>query len=118
MNDPQDGITVLQRTCNHAHGIQVIDLVDRNALSLELLMYAVQPLDAALDPGLDSRLLQLVCDDPVGFGQECLSLLPTRLDRLSDLLVAHRIEKSETEIFQFTANLAHAQPVRDGCIDL
>ena len=39
-------------------------------------------------------------------------------DRFLNLLVADRIQIAEAEVFQLAANLAHAQAVRDGRIDL
>ena len=50
--------------------------------------------------------------------QECLALLAPGIDRFLHLLVANRIEKAESQVFQLAANLAHAEPVGDGSVDL
>ena len=77
-------------------------------------MDAEQPLDAALNPRLDSGFFQLVANDLLHLDQECLTLLAPGVDRFFHLLIADRIEKAEAEILQFTSDLTHAQTVGDG----
>ncbi len=57
VNDAQHGVAILYGFCDHAHGVQVVDLLDRDVLALQFLVDAVQPLDAALDRGGDSSFL-------------------------------------------------------------
>ncbi len=48
---------------------------------------------------------------------EGFALFAARLDGGADLFVADGIDVFETEVFQFAANLAHAETVRDGGVD-
>ena len=67
----------------------------------------------------DARLFQLVVDDPAASShRKLLALLAARFDRFMHLLVADRIQIAESQVFQFAANFAHAQPVRDGRVNL
>ena len=49
--------------------------------------------------------------------EEGFALLAPRIDGFSYLLVAQRIEEAEAEVFEFAANLAHAEAVGDGRVD-
>ncbi len=44
--------------------------------------------------------------------------MAARLDGAQDLLVGVRLQVLEREVFEFAANLAHAEAVRDGRVDL
>ena len=118
VDDAENGVAILQRTGDDAHGAQVVDLVDGDALALQFLVDAVEALDAAFDARLDAGLFQLVADDLLHLGEKDLALLAARVDRFFDLLVADGIEEAEAEIFEFAANLAHAEAVGDGSVDL
>ena len=118
VNDAEHRIAILQRTRNHAHGAQVVDLVDRDALALQFLVNAVEALDAAFDARLDAGFFQLVGDGLLHFGEEGFALLAAGVDRFFHLLVTQGIEEAEAEIFELAANLAHAQAVGDGRVDL
>ncbi len=117
VNDAEHGVTILQRSRNHAHGAKVVDLVDGNALALQFLVNAVEALDAAFDPRLNAGLFQLVGDRLLHLREEGFALLAPRIDGFFYLLVAQRIEKAEAEVFEFAANLAHAEAVGDGRVD-
>src|SRR5208337_4782709 len=81
-------------------------------------MNAAQPLDAALHLRLNPRFFQFVLDDPLHLRQESFTLLAPRVDGFLDLLITGWVKKEESKIFEFAANLSHAQPVRDGSVDL
>ena len=117
VNDAEDGIAILQRSSDDPHGAQVVNLVDRDTLFLKLLVNAEQPLDTAFHPGLNPSLFQLVADELVGLFEKRFSLFASRIDCLLDLLVSHWVEETESQVFKFSADLAHAEPVRDGRID-
>src|SRR6185312_13366291 len=51
VDDAERGVAVLHGAGDDAQGEEVIDLVDVNALALELLVDAVEPLDPPLDAG-------------------------------------------------------------------
>ena len=51
-------------------------------------------------------------------GEERFALFAARVDSFFYLLVARGIEEAEAEVFQFAANLSHAEAVGDGGVDL
>ena len=53
----------------------------------------------------------------MGLFEKRFSLFASRIDCLLDLLVSHWVEETESQVFKLSANLAHAEPVRDGRID-
>ncbi len=59
VHNAEDGVAILHRTCDHAHGVEVINLVHGDALLQQFLVNAEQPLDAAFDIRRDSGLFQL-----------------------------------------------------------
>ena len=75
-------------------------------------------LDAALDLRLNSRFFQLVGDDLLHLRQKRFALFATGVDRLFYLLVSDRIEEAKAQVFQFAANLAHAEAVGDRSVNL
>ena len=77
-----------------------------------------QPLNAALDPRLDSGLLQLVSDDLLSFGEEGFPLLAAGVNGFFYLLVPQRIEEAESQVLKLAPNFAHAKAVSDGGIYL
>ena len=118
VNDAQHCVAVLQRARDDAHGKQIVDLIDGNALALQLLVDRIQALDAALHLGLDAGLFQLVVDDCLHLREKSFALFAARIDSFFHLLVARGIEEAEAQILEFAANLAHAQAVGDGSVDL
>ena len=117
MDDAKHGVAILQRTCDDAHGAQVVDLVDRNALALQFLVDAVEPFDAAFDARLNARLFELVGNRRLHLGEESLAFLAAGVDGFFHLLVAQRIEEAESKVLEFAANFAHAETVGDGGVD-
>src|SRR6476661_9261032 len=95
VDDAEYGVTVLQRTGDDAHGAEIVNLVDRDALALQFLVNTVQALDAALDPCLNAGFFQLVADDALHLGEKSFTLLATGVDRFFYLLVRKGIEKAE-----------------------
>ncbi len=51
-------------------------------------------------------------------GQERFALFAARLDGVLDLVVGDGIDVLECEVFELAADLAHAQAVRDGSVDV
>src|SRR5579862_3832102 len=118
VNDAEDRIAVLQRARNDAHRAQIVDLIDRDALLLQLFVDAEEALNAAFHPRLDASLFQLVGDDLLHLAEKGLALLAAGVNGLLDLFIAERIEEAEAEILEFAADLSHAETVGDGSIDL
>ena len=118
VNDAEHGIAVLHRLRDHPHGVEVVHLLDRNMLPLQLLVDAVQPLDAAFHRGGDARLFQLVAKYSFHPRQKSLSCFAAGFNRIVDLLISDRIDVAEAEVFQLSADFSHAQTVSDGGVDL
>ncbi len=78
----------------------------------------VQPLDAGLDLAGNAVLLHLRFDDSRHFGKKRFVRLALSLDNVLQLLIALRIEIAEREILQFSADLAHTEPVGERRIDV
>ena len=102
---------------DHAHGEQVVNLVDGDALLLQFFVDAVKALDAAFDFGGDAGFFQLVAQFLFDSARNCFALLAAGFDGVVDLLVADGIEIAKAEIFQLAANFSHAQAVGDGAVD-
>ena len=118
MNDAQHRVTVGFRLGDDAQRQHVVDLVHRNALPLQLLPDAVDALDARFHPRLDLVLAQLLLDDLLHLGQKRLAFLAAGFDGVLHLVVGDGIDVLEGQVFQFAADLAHAQAVRDGRVDV
>ena len=73
---------------------------------------------APLDPGLDAVFAQLLVERVFHATQKLLALHAPRLNGRSYLLVAHRVGVAESQVFQFSAHLAHAQPVSQGRVNV
>ena len=93
-------------------------MIYANALPQQFLVYAVQALDATLNLGGDASLFQLVAQHLLHLSQKLLACLAPRFDRFLHLLVADGIHIAEAQIFQFAANLAHAEAMSDGSVDV
>src|SRR5580700_10114419 len=87
-------------------------------LPLQLLVDAVQALDPALDLRGNSSLFQFVVEYLFHAPQESFSRLASRFYSFFHLLVGNRVNVTEAEVLQFATNLAHAQPVGDGGINI
>ena len=81
-------------------------------------MDAVDALDAALHRAVMPASLSLSSTTPSTRARNCFACFAPRLDRSVHLLVSDRVDVAEGEVFEFAANLAHAEAVRDGCVDV
>ena len=86
-------------------------------LALQFSVDAVEALDAALDAAGDAGFLEAVAEHAFDARHESFAVFAARLDGGADLLVSDGIDIFETEVFEFAANLAHAETVRDGGVD-
>ena len=118
MDHAQRAVAVLYRVGNDAQGEKIVNLIERNLLALELLVDRVSALDAGFHARRDAFTPQF------GFhgAAHALEVLfvggALAVDGARDFGVGFRIEIAEREIFQFAADLAHAEAVRDGRVDL
>ena len=118
VNDAQHRVAILQRARNHAHGKQVVNLINGDMLALQFFVNTRKPLNAALDARLNAGLFQLIDDDDLHLRQKNFTFFSASIHGLGYLLVTAGIEKAKAQVFQLAANLAHAQPVRDGRVNL
>src|SRR6185312_8923035 len=118
MDSAQRGIAVVYRFGDDADGEQVIDLVYRDALPLQFLMNAVEPLDAMVDAGFDGILFELFLYEFDRLLQEGIALFTPRVHLLFDLLVPNRVDVLKCEVFEFAANFSHSETMGERCEDI
>ena len=117
VDDAENGVAILHGVGDDAHGVEVVDLVDADALALQFSVDAVEALDAALDAAGDAGFLEAVAQHAFDPRHESFAGFAARFDGGADLLVSDGIDVLETEVFEFAANLAHAETVGDGGVD-
>src|ERR1019366_5331839 len=117
VDDAENGVAILHRVGDDAHGVEVVDLVDRDMLALQFPVNAVEAFDAAFDAAGDAGFLEAVAEHAYDPRHESFTGFAAGLDGGADLLVSDGVEKFETEVFEFAANLAHAETVRDGGVN-
>ena len=116
---PSTRVAVLDGLRDHAQRDEVVDLVERNLLALQLLVDRPEALDAAVDrDDRNLRLLELrlelraqLVDQPLGRRALGFDLLPQRL-------VGRGLEVAERQLLELVLELAHAEPVRDRRVDV
>src|SRR5262249_6608751 len=115
----QGRITILDRFGDEPDCDEVIHLVYRDVLALQLLVNRIEPFDAPIDVDdldvgrphqLHYSLLYLV-EDRFQAGAAAFH-------QLFELLIFFGLQIFEGKIFQFSAHAAHAPPVGDRSIDL
>ena len=62
VDDAENGVAVLHGVGDDAHGVEVVDLVDADALAQQFLVDAVEALDAAFDAAGDAGFFQAVAE--------------------------------------------------------
>ncbi len=81
-------------------------------------MQRIQALDAALHFGGDSALDHFVADRVLHFEKEFVENLLFRRDFFLQLKERLGLEIAECQILELSADQAHAEPVRDGRVDI
>ena len=112
VDDAEDGVAVLHAGGDHAQRQQVVDLVDGGLRLRQLLVDAVEPLDAPLHAGLDVVLVQAFGEQTVDPGQELFAFGAPRFDGLVQLLPRDGIDPAKGQVLQLAAQFAHAQAMR------
>ena len=118
MDQTEDRVAVLHALGDDADRQQVVDLIYARALLLELLVDAVEALDAPLDARFDAMLLELLLQRPFDFFQEVFAFLAALVDGCLHLLEAHRVDVAKGEVLELAAHLAHAQAMRQRSVDV
>ena len=118
MDDAQHVVAVGNGIHDHAEGAEIEDAVERELLGIHLAVDAVDMLDTAEDGGVDPLLLETDADLLLHAVHEGFQFRHSPVQRLGDFLIALRVEILQGEIFQLPLGALHAQPVRDGGVDL
>ena len=84
---------------------------------MQFLVDAVEALDAAFDAAGDAGFFEAVAQGRLDARHEGFALFAAGLDGGADLFESDGIDVLEAEVFEFAANLAHAEAVRDGGVD-
>ena len=111
VHQPQHRVALPQLLHQHAHGRDVVDLFEAQALALHLLVDAVDVLGPAHDLGGDVGLGQLLLEDPhdlLDRGAPGRALLG---EQFADLAVGVGLELTKGEILEFPLDLPDAQAV-------
>ena len=117
VDDSQGGIAVFHLVGDDADRQQVIHLIEGNPLALQLLVEAVDTLDAPFDPHRNLALLHPFFHQGLHLGEESLSRLASIRHVFLQLLESFRFEITKCQILQFPAHFAHSQAVGDGGIN-
>ena len=118
VNYAQRGVAVGHVVRDHAEGAEVEDAVDVDLLRVHFAVDAVDMLDARGDRALDALGLQARMDLRLNVAHEALERVHARVQIFRDRLIAIRVEVAQGEVLQLPLDALHAQPVRDGGVDL
>ena len=75
-------------------------------------------LDAAIDGAMDALVLHALLELGLGVGQKLLMGGEAGLQLGLDVIIAHRVEILEGQIFQFPLDALHTQAVSQRSVDL
>ena len=119
VDDAERGVAVLHRVGDDADGDEVVDLLELDALALQLQEDAVEALDAAVDLAhRHLRLGQLQRDRALQLLDHALGDAPLALDLGLERLVGPGLERLEGQLLELVLHLAHAEPVGDRRVDV
>ena len=118
VDDAQNVVAVGDGVHDYTEGAEVEDAVEGKLLGVHLAIDAVDMLDAAEDGGVDPLLLETDADLLLHAVHEGFQFRHSPVQRFGDFLIALRVEILQGEIFQLPLGALHAQPVRDGGVDL
>ena len=98
---------------------EVVDLIERNLLPLQLLVDRPEALDAAVDRhDRDLRFVELRREPLPELVDQSLGGAPARFDLVPERLVGGRLDVPERQFLQLVLQLAHAQPMGDRRVDV
>ncbi len=103
---------------DHAHGGEVVDLVELAALAGHLVVDRVEVLRAAGDVDGDVDLLELAQQHVGSLGDVSLAIGTALGDHRLDLRVLARVKRLEREVLELPLERVDAEPVREWGIDL
>ena len=118
MHHAQRGVAVGHGVHQHAHGEQVVDLVERLVLGLHFFIDAVEVLGAAGDLALDVRRLERFPELLHDQVDDVLALLALGPDQLHHLVEALRVDVAQRQVLQLPFDGEDAQPVGQRRVDV
>src|SRR5690625_1329239 len=118
MDQPQGRIAVLDPGHQNAHGTNVIDLRKADALALHLPPDAVDMLDPTGQLGVNPRLFHGFLQSGAHGFDVVLAVQPALVQQPGNLLVGLGLQVAKREVFQLPLDVADAQPVGQGCVEV
>ena len=118
MDHAQNIVAVPHVFHDHPEGEEVEDLVQGLVLVEHLAVDGVGVLHPAVDDVLDIEIVQPLVDLVLGAAHEVLILLALGVQLGNDLVIADGVQILQRQVLQLPLDALHAQPVRDGGIDL
>ena len=116
MDEAQRVVTLRHILEDDTHGVDVVDLLEVLILHVHLAVDAVDALDAVADGGLlDAVFRQMLGDGVADRVQELVAVL---IQQVADGLVAHGVQVVQAAVLQFLFDIADAQAVGNGGVDL
>ena len=118
MDDAERPVAVSNVVCDDAQREQIVNLIDRDALLFEFQVNRIQPLDTGLGGARNPVLFHLLFDKLRHFGKKRFVLAPVFFDHVLQLLIAFRIDVTESEILEFATDFAHAEAVGERRVNI
>ena len=116
---PSARVAVLDRLRDHAQRDEVVDPLEIDLLALQLEMNAVEALDAAVELNdRHLRVLELGAERARQLVDDRLGALALGLDLGAQRFVGLRLEILERQLLELVLDLAHAEAVGDGRVDV
>src|SRR5215204_6189897 len=114
MNDAKRRVTVLDRLCGHTERDEIVDPLEIDLLTLQLVVNAEEAFDAAVQR--DDRnlgVLELRTQRACQLVDHGLRALALGLDLRAERIVRLRLEVFERQLFELVLDFAHPKAVRD-----
>ena len=114
----EHGVTILLGLRDDADCEEIVDLIDGNAVCAELLLDREETFDARFDPCVNIGVAELRLDDADDAIEERFTFAAKGVDLRSELGVGERVDVTEGEVFELAAQLAHAETMREGSVNV
>ena len=118
MDDAEDRVAILHAGGDDAQCEQIVDLVDGGLRLYQLVVDAVEALDAPFDAGLDVVLMQALGEQAFDSGEELLAFGAARLDGFVQLLPGDGVDPAKGQVLKLAAEFAHAEAMGERGVDV
>jgi hypothetical protein len=118
VDDAEDRVAILHAGGDDAQCEQIVDLVDGGLRLYQLVVDAVEALDAPFDAGLDVVLMQALGEQAFDSGEELLAFGAAGFDGFVELLPGDGVDPAEGQVFELAAEFAHAEAMGEGRVDV